>query len=156
VGAGSAERLASLQLPGGAAVRVPENGPLYRLAVYLGGAGGTAPTAFALERVTFEPASDRLTADANRTVDDLAAILKAYPSARVRLEGHTDNTGDAAENMGLSRERADAVKAALTARGVDAARIEAAGFGQERPVASNATEDGRAQNRRLELVVVSR
>jgi outer membrane protein OmpA-like peptidoglycan-associated protein len=156
VGAGSAERLAAVQLPGGAAVTVEENGPLYRLAVYLRDPSGTTPSTFALHRIGFEVGSAVLTPDANRTLDDLAAILKAYPSARVRLEAHTDNLGDAAANMGRSRDRAEAVEAALTTRGVDTARIEAAGFGEERPVASNDTEDGRAQNRRLELVVVSR
>jgi outer membrane protein OmpA-like peptidoglycan-associated protein len=156
VGAGSAERLAALELPGGSAVRVEENGPLYRLAVFLREPAGTTPSAFTLQRVGFEASSARLAPDANRTLDDLAAILKAYPSARVRLEAYTDNAGDAAANETLARERAEAVKTALASRGVDAARIETAGYGPERPMASNDTEAGRARNRRLDLVVVSR
>ena len=156
VGAGSAERLAALELPGGAAVRVEENGPLYRLAAFLREPAGVTPSAFTLQRVGFEAGSARLAPDANRTLDDLAAILKAYPSARVRLEAYTDNAGDAAANETLSRERAEAVKTALASRGVDATRIETAGYGPERPMASNDTEAGRARNRRLDLVVVRR
>jgi outer membrane protein OmpA-like peptidoglycan-associated protein len=75
---------------------------------------------------------------------------------RIVLEGHTDATGDAAANKALSRQRAEAVEQILTAGGVAADRLKAEGYGQERPLAENTTETGRARNRRLELVVVRR
>jgi outer membrane protein OmpA-like peptidoglycan-associated protein len=76
-------------------------------------------------------------------------VLKAFPR-RDRVEGHTDNTGDAAMNKTLSVERAAAVEKALEGLGVDEARITSAGYGPGKPIASNDTEDGRAQNRRVE------
>jgi outer membrane protein OmpA-like peptidoglycan-associated protein len=74
----------------------------------------------------------------------------------VQLEGHTDNTGDADANKRLSQARAEAVKEALTRSGIDASRVTTVGYGQERPIASNDTEAGKAKNRRLELAVVRR
>ena len=74
----------------------------------------------------------------------------------MQLEGHTDNTGDAAANKKLSQDRADAVKELLVKGGIEASRVSTAGYGQEKPIASNATEDGKAQNRRLELVVAKK
>ena len=91
-----------------------------------------------------------------RTLDEVATVLKAYPEAEVVVEGHTDATGVPADNQRLSLERADAVKSALVARGVSADRIKTAGLGQDRPVASNGTVEGRAKNRRTELVVTRR
>ena len=68
------------------------------------------------------------------------------------MEGHTDNAGTLTHNQQLSAARAQAVVAALEAQGIAAARLQAAGFGQTKPLADNATEAGRAQNRRVELV----
>ena len=87
------------------------------------------------------------------TVNDLAQVLKAYPNSQVQLVGHTDNTGTPEANQTLSLDRANAVKGMLVAQGVGADRISTAGFGQDRPVASNDTEEGRARNRRTELNV---
>ena len=74
----------------------------------------------------------------------------------MRLEGHTDNTGDTEENKKLSLARAEAVKDALLRGGIDASRMTTEGYGQEKPVASNDTDAGKAKNRRLELVVVKK
>lgn len=71
---------------------------------------------------------------------------------KLRVEGHTDNQGAAAANQALSETRAQAVVAWLTGRGVSASRLTTAGLGQTRPVADNATDAGRAKNRRVELV----
>ena len=84
------------------------------------------------------------------------AILKAYPTAKIQLEGYTDSTGDAAANKKLSLERADAVKMLVLQGGIAPERIATEGFGQEKPVAANDTEEGRAKNRRLEAVVEKR
>jgi outer membrane protein OmpA-like peptidoglycan-associated protein len=74
----------------------------------------------------------------------------------VALEGHTDNTGDPIANKTLSVDRAVAVKELMVKGGIPASRITSAGYGQENPVAQNDTEQGRAKNRRLELVVLKR
>jgi outer membrane protein OmpA-like peptidoglycan-associated protein len=79
-------------------------------------------------------------------------MLAAQGQLRLAIEGHTDNAGSAAANKPLSQQRAQAVVTALTARGIAGARLTAAGFGSEKPIADNATEAGRAKNRRVELV----
>jgi len=89
---------------------------------------------------------------ANRTVLKLVQFLQINPQRRVRIEGYTDNTGDSAENLELSRARAQAVADLLVDLGVDAKRIQVAGYGVDFPVAENASARGRAQNRRVEIV----
>jgi outer membrane protein OmpA-like peptidoglycan-associated protein len=88
-------------------------------------------------------------ADLNR----LADVLKAHPSAEVRVEGFTESTDDPEANQQLSQVRAEKVKTELVARGVEAERIEAEGMGASDPIASNATPTGRKQNRRIEVVL---
>lgn len=85
-------------------------------------------------------------------IDEILGLLQADPDLQLSIEGHTDNTGGAAHNQQLSQARAAAVVAALTGAGIDAARLESAGLGQSQPVADNQTEEGRARNRRVELV----
>jgi outer membrane protein OmpA-like peptidoglycan-associated protein len=86
-------------------------------------------------------------------LDKLAEILKKYPNAKVKLSGHTDNTGSSARNDVLSQERADAVKTYLSERGVKSGQITATGYGSKQPVAENTTAEGRAKNRRVEIDV---
>ena len=114
------------------------------------------PKPFVFEDLNYQTGIAGLTPESARTVADVVAILKAYPAAKVRLEGHTDNTGDPAANKQLSLDRAKSVRDMMVANGIDAARLDYAGFGQERPIASNDTDEGRAKNRRTELVVVSK
>jgi outer membrane protein OmpA-like peptidoglycan-associated protein len=90
---------------------------------------------------------------AARTLDKLVAAMKRDPDTSVTIEGHTDSTGKRAYNQALSNRRAGAVRAYLTSRGVAAARIHAKGLGPDFPVATNATEAGRQQNRRVEVLV---
>jgi len=85
-------------------------------------------------------------------IEQVLALLAGDPSLELSVEGHTDDTGDAARNRRLSEARAQAVVAALTGKGIAGSRLAAAGFGQDRPVTDNATEEGRARNRRVELV----
>jgi outer membrane protein OmpA-like peptidoglycan-associated protein len=85
-------------------------------------------------------------------VAEIAGMLKSAPALRIAIEGHTDNVGQAAANKSLSERRAKSVMEAIVAAGIDAKRLSAAGFGQEKPVADNRSEDGRAKNRRVELV----
>jgi outer membrane protein OmpA-like peptidoglycan-associated protein len=150
------EELAEVTLPNGGSVRLDPRSSLYDLAHYLGSNDPGVPKRFVIERLNFDTDSTRLTADSTQTVDDLSLILRAYPSAQMRLEGHTDTVGDTDTNRKLSLARAEAVKDALSARGVDANRLTAVGQGQDRPLASNDSEEGRAQNRRLEVIVTEK
>jgi len=87
-------------------------------------------------------------------IDKLANFLKEHPDSKVILKGYTDNTGTPAYNLRLSLNRAKAVMKALIERGVDASRISAKGLGEDNPIASNDTPEGRAQNRRVEAIIV--
>ncbi len=85
-------------------------------------------------------------------IDEIVKLLKNNPSLSLTVEGHTDNVGAPDYNRRLSDARAKSVVAALTAQGMEATRLKAVGYGQDRPVADNSTDDGRVKNRRVELV----
>jgi OOP family OmpA-OmpF porin len=102
--------------------------------------------------VNFDTGKWDLKADGKATVAEIVTLLKGAPTLRIAIEGHTDNVGQAAANKALSEKRAQSVMAAVVAGGIDAKRLSAAGVGQERPVADNRSEEGRAKNRRVELV----
>ena len=106
----------------------------------------------ALGGLLFDTGSATLRPESSPTLSDMAQMMSQNPGLRVRIEGHTDTTGDAAANRRLSEQRAHAVRAHLTSNGVDGSRIEAAGFGADNPVADNGTPEGRQTNRRVELV----
>ena len=86
-------------------------------------------------------------------LDAALAILNANPSALVVVEGYTDNQGDPAANLLLSQQRAEAVVAFLLSGGIAEGRLSAIGYGEENPIASNSTDEGRAQNRRIVFVI---
>jgi OmpA-OmpF porin, OOP family len=146
----------SLSLPGGVALNVPPGGFIDHMYLFLSNKDGGVGTGYALDAVTFETGSATLTATSNQQLDDLAAVLKTFPTVTVSVNGFTDNTGDAATNTTLSTQRAEAVKSALVSKGIAAERVAAAGFGPDKPVASNDTEEGKAKNRRVEIVVTKR
>ncbi|WEN14221.1 OmpA family protein [Rhodanobacter sp. AS-Z3] len=102
--------------------------------------------------VNFDTGKSVLKPDDLATMQQIALMLKATPALKLSVEGHTDNVGDAASNKTLSEARAKSVMAAIVQAGVAAGRLSATGFGQERPVADNRSEEGRAKNRRVELV----
>ena len=86
-------------------------------------------------------------------VDQIAELLKSSAKLKVSIEGHTDNVGTAAGNKKLSSDRAKAVLDAVSAKGIAAARMTSVGWGQDKPVADNRTEEGRAKNRRVEIIL---
>ncbi len=90
-----------------------------------------------------------------RQLDDIAAYLKANPKLKVRIEGHTDNSGPEDANRTLSQQRADRVRAYLIQKGIAGSRLEAKGYGPDRPRVSNDTPEGRSDNRRVEFVPVT-
>ena len=85
-------------------------------------------------------------------IRQMAALLKSQPTLEVSIEGHIDSQGTHAANKTLSLNRAKSVVALITAEGIKAERMEALGWGQEKPVADNRTEEGRAKNRRVEII----
>lgn len=102
--------------------------------------------------IHFDTGKATIKPESQPIVDQIVALLKDNASLKLSVEGHTDNVGDAKSNKTLSENRAKAVMSAIVAAGVSADRLSAAGFGAERPVADNRTEEGKAKNRRVELV----
>jgi OmpA-OmpF porin, OOP family len=107
-----------------------------------------------LEGVNFETDSSVLTGDSKPILDKVAAGLREHPRVRVELQGYTDSTGSARHNLGLSERRADAVRAYLVSQGVLSSQLSAKGYGETNPIASNATAEGRAKNRRVVMHVL--
>jgi OmpA-OmpF porin, OOP family len=103
--------------------------------------------------LAFDTNSDKLKGTNWPILEALAGLLKMDPSLKIQITGHTDSTGDATANQSLSERRAKTVKQTLSDKyGVDPSRLTAKGYGAEQPLAENDTEQGRAINRRVELV----
>jgi outer membrane protein OmpA-like peptidoglycan-associated protein len=105
--------------------------------------------------VDFEFNSAQLTGPARQTLDDVAAALVAQPELNVEIQGHTDSIGSAAYNLKLSQKRADSVKAYLISKSVNGSNLKTHGFGKTKPIASNDSDEGRTQNRRVEFEVTN-
>ena len=123
------------------------------LDAYLAGSEA-APRTFAFERVNFDTGASTIRPQDRPEIQAVAAVLSRYPNAHVRLYGYADARGSDAANRTLAQARADVVRSALIASGVDGRRIESLSGGETNPVDSNATAGGLAENRRTELVVV--
>jgi outer membrane protein OmpA-like peptidoglycan-associated protein len=106
-------------------------------------------------KVQFKSGSDEIEAKSGPLLDQIAAAMRSNPEVgKIRIEGHTDDTGDAGPNQRLSEARAAAVRRALVERDVEEGRLETKGYGESRPAAPNATAAGRAKNRRVEFLIV--
>jgi outer membrane protein OmpA-like peptidoglycan-associated protein/tetratricopeptide (TPR) repeat protein len=112
--------------------------------------------AIVLKNIFFESNKYELKRESEAELNEVVQLLKENPTLRIQINGHTDNSGKAAENQALSENRAKAVTNYLTSKGIVAARLSSKGFGNTQPVADNATPEGRAQNRRTELSVISK
>ncbi len=108
------------------------------------------PRGFILGGVTFDTGKATISSESFPRLDSVVEFMTHKTSARVQISGHTDNVGVPANNKLLSQRRADACKKYLMDKGIDGSRIEAIGYGDEQPVASNDTEEGRQRNRRIE------
>jgi len=104
--------------------------------------------------VLFETGQTELRDDAMSSLVEVVDLLQSEPDKRIRIEGHTDSTGNSDANLRISQQRADAVLKALVSLGVDAGRVTSVGMGQDFPIASNDSEDGRAQNRRVDVILL--
>jgi OmpA-OmpF porin, OOP family len=102
--------------------------------------------------IHFDTGKATIKADSQTQVDEILGLLQTNTGLKLSIEGHTDNTGTAEGNRKLSSERSKAVMAALVGKGIEAGRLQAKGFGQDKPVGDNTSEEGRAKNRRVELV----
>lgn len=143
----------TLTLPGGATITVLPTSIGYGVTKVLE-SNEAAPKTFVFDNLNYDTASNALTPESRPTIDTLVLILKAYPNVRAQVVGYTDNQGDPAANKTLSDARAATVKKELSAQGIADERIETVGRGEADPIADNATEDGRAKNRRTELVII--
>ncbi len=110
------------------------------------------PEHLVLDGILFQSGSATLDPESNPRLDRVVEYMTHRTSARIRIAGHTDNVGNPQRNQQLSEQRAQAVRAYIVAHGIDGSRIEAVGYGDTQPVASNDTEEGRAQNRRIEAI----
>ena len=145
-------------LPGGVSISGNAGGVEQQLVRFINGNKPVDKTTwFDFDRVTFASSSAELDPGASKAqLDNLKEILTAHPAVRLKIGGYTDSTGNEEANQQLSQARAEAVVAALVDRGVEADRLEAEGYGSQHPVASNATPEGRAQNRRMALRVLDK
>jgi len=106
----------------------------------------------ALYGILFDTGKDTIKPESAALLAEIVKLLDGNKALKLAIEGHTDNVGKAAANQTLSKQRADSVKKYLVAKGIAGARLTTAGHGDKKPVADNRTEDGRAKNRRVELV----
>ena len=104
--------------------------------------------------VLFESGETQLREEAMESLVEVVDLLQSEPDKEIKIEGHTDSTGNAEANLRISQQRADSVLNALVSLGVAAERVTSAGMGQDFPIASNDTEEGRAQNRRVDVILL--
>jgi K(+)-stimulated pyrophosphate-energized sodium pump len=148
----------SRKLASGVELNIPENGIENKLVAFIEDKDKAVDktTWFDFDRLLFETGKSTLQPASEEQLKNIGEIMKAYPQVEIKLGGYTDNQGDAAANKALSQKRAESVMEQLVAKGIDAKRITAEGFGQEFPVASNDTEEGRQQNRRVSARVTKK
>ena len=107
------------------------------------------------ENITFDINSYVIKPQFRNTLDSVATVLNTYPDSTIVVSGHTDTTGNDTINNPLSVNRASSVESYLESQGISSSRITSRGFGSKQPIASNATEAGRAQNRRVEIAIIA-
>jgi outer membrane protein OmpA-like peptidoglycan-associated protein len=148
----------SRKLPNGVELNIPRLGIENKLIDFIEDASKPVDktTWFDFDRLLFDTGKATLQPSSQEQLGNIANILKAYPKVKVKIGGYTDNTGNSAANLALSSERANNVMAELVKLGVPADRMTAEGYGDQFPVGDNATEEGRAKNRRISLRVTEK
>ncbi len=153
--------MVNIELADGTSMRVGSRSTEKKLYDFLFDANNVVDTVdktkgwISLDRVFFATGSSTLTETSQAQVNNLAGILKQFPGATIKLGGYTDNTGDSSANLRISQSRANAVMAALKTAGV-ANGLEAEGYGPQHPLADNATAEGKAMNRRVDVRVTKK
>jgi outer membrane protein OmpA-like peptidoglycan-associated protein/tetratricopeptide (TPR) repeat protein len=109
---------------------------------------------FVLNNIYYQTGSDELFPESVIILNEFASFLKDHTEMKIEIQGHTDNTGNADENIALSQKRADKVVQFLCEKGIEKSLIRAKGYGSQKPIANNATSEGRAKNRRTEFLVL--
>jgi OOP family OmpA-OmpF porin len=146
------------KLPNNVDLNVPPNGIESRLLVFIQDPNVVVDETswFDFDRLKFDSGSATLRPESRAQLDNIAAILTAYPTVHVKIAAFTDNTGRAQPNFELSQARADSVRTELVARGTSLERVTAQGFGEQNAAADNSSESGRARNRRASLQVTQK
>ena len=145
-------------LPSGFAIKAAKNGVENKLIGFLEDSGRAIDdkTWFTMDGMIFDTGKATLKPASQAQVTNIIEIMKAYPNVKIKIGGYTDNTGNPKANLKLSSARANTVKNALVTGGIDAARLDAEGYGIAHPVASNDTPAGRQQNRRIDVMVTAK
>lgn len=155
-----ADTIASVEPPAPAPVveltGAPDSAAAQLLAFLRDGNDTTVPRSFVLNELRFAIGTAQIDAASMPALTDIAKVLAAYPTVKIELQGHTDSRGNAERNKTLSQARADAVRNSLLELSVAPESLTAIGFGADKPIDTNDTEEGRAKNRRTELVVVAK
>jgi OmpA-OmpF porin, OOP family len=145
-------------LPGGITLRVPASGIESKLIAFIKDQSRPVNDAtwFDFDRLNFASGSAAILPESTEQLDNIVALLKAYPNVDVKVGGYTDNVGSDDANLRLSQQRAAAVTQALASNGIAANRLTAEGYGERHPVADNSSEQGRARNRRIAVKVTKK
>lgn len=130
--------------------------PAATQSVDLAVAEAKAGKSFVIDNIFYNTNSAELKPESRIIIEGFATYLKQNPAIKVEIQGHTDNVGNPKDNDALSNNRAYSVKALLEQLGIDGKRITAKGFGQNKPIADNKTEEGRARNRRTEFMILEK
>lgn len=152
------EKMLTLKLPNGSEIEVPQGSLEDQIITFIKDKNKVVDKAawFNFDRLLFDTGKSTLKPASVGQVEKTIAILNAFPTVKIKIGGYTDNQGNASANMKLSSERAKVVMNALTKGGISESRIEAEGYGDQHPVASNDTEEGRSQNRRIAVLVTAK
>jgi len=158
IGTSGTVALVKQRLSCGPELDVAPNGVERRLVSFIDDQGRRVDkeTWFTFDRLEFDTGSAALAPSSQPQIHNIAEILRCYPNVTVKFGGYTDNTGDPTANQRLSQARAESAKQAIVSQGIDPARIEAEGYGQEHAVANNGTDDGRQRNRRIDILVTKK
>ncbi|HYE34522.1 OmpA family protein [Methylocaldum sp.] len=143
------------KLPNGVTLHIPANGVENKLLAFIEDKSKQVSpnTWFSFDRVEFDTDASTLKPLSQQQLRNIAEIMKAYPQVTMRFSGYTDNTGNPERNLQLSRERANSAMNQVVALGIDSSRLAAEGYGEQHPIADNATAEGRQRNRRVDINV---